>query len=63
MNDVLLEFDGADSPAFVAVGRDGVYSIFNFENMEYVGYMASNEKDGYIWFSVDGEWLYYVVKK
>lgn len=61
--DVLLVFDGADNPVFVAVGRAGGYSIFNFESMEYVGYMASNSKDGYNWFSVNGMWLYYVVKK
>ena len=63
VNDVLLVFDGADNPAFVAVGRAGGYSVFNFETMEYVGYMASNGKGGYNWFSVNGEWLYYVVKK
>lgn len=61
--DVLLIFDGADNPAFVAVGRAGGYSIFNYNDMEYVGYMASNGKGGYNWFSTDGEWLYYVVKK
>lgn len=63
VNDVLLIFDGADNPVFVAVSRAGGYSIFNFETMEYVGYMASNGKEGYNWFSVNGEWLYYVVKK
>ena len=61
--DVLLVFDGADNPVFVAVGRAGGYSIFNYNDMEYVGYMASNGKGGYNWFSTDGEWFYYVVKK
>ena len=61
--DVLLIFDGADNPAFVAVGRAGGYSIFNYNDMEYIGYLASNGKGGYNWFSTDGEWLYYVVKK
>ena len=61
--DVLLVFDGADNPTFVAVGRTGGYSLFNYETLEYVGYMASNGKTGYNWFSVSGEWLYYVVKK
>ena len=61
--DVLLVFDGADNPVFVAVGRAGGYSIFKFETMEYVGYMASNGKEGYNWFSLKGEWLYYVLKK
>ncbi|MCR5819827.1 MAG: hypothetical protein K6F94_02595 [Bacteroidaceae bacterium] len=61
--DVLLVFDGADNPAFVAVGRAGGYSLFDYKTMEYVGYMASNGKDGYNWFSVDGEWHYYVLKK
>ena len=61
--DVLLVFDGADNPAFVAVGRAGGYSVFNYETMEYVGYMASNGKDGYNWFDVSGNWQYYVVKK
>ena len=61
--DVLLIFDGADNPAFVAVGRAGGYSLFNYETMAYVGYMASNGKGGYNWFSTDGDWMYYVVKK
>jgi hypothetical protein len=31
--------------------------------MAYIGYLASNGKGGYNWFSTNGEWLYYVVKK
>ena len=61
--DVLLVFDGADNPVFVAVGRAGGYSIFNYGDMAYIGYLASNGKGGYNWFSTNGEWLYYVVKK
>ena len=61
--DVLLVFDGADNPVFVAVGRAGGYSIFNYGDMAYIGYLASNGKGGYDWFSTNGEWLYYVVKK
>lgn len=60
---VLLIFDCAGNPAFLAVGRATGYSIFEYNSLAYVAYMESNGKGGYNWFDVNGQWLYYAVKK
>ena len=58
---VLIVFDYSDNPVYFAIGRDTGYSIFDFNTQAYIGYWASNGKDGYNWFDLDNEWMYYTL--
>ena len=60
---VLIVYDYQQLDAvYFGVKRASGYSIFNINNLDYVGFLESNGKDdGYNWFNTELNWLYFVV--
>ena len=59
MQNVMLGYDGANNLSFLLVGTNKVFSIYTMA-LEYVGFLCPNSKEGYNWFDLSGNWLYFV---
>ena len=57
---VVLFFNDANELNYFGVEYKGICSIFSLD-MEYIGFMCSNGKNGYNWFSINCEWICWVV--
>lgn len=61
-SDVLMIYDYQQiRVVFFGVRRETGFSVFNFENNTYVGFMESNGADGYNWFDTGLNWIRFVV--
>ena len=57
---VVLFFNDANELNYFGVEYKGICSIFSLD-MEYIGFMCSNGKNGYNWFNINCEWICWVV--
>ena len=56
----MLGYDEANNLSFLLVGESKVFSIYTMA-LEYVGFLCPNSQEGYNWFDLGGNWLYFVV--
>lgn len=60
IQNVMLGYDEANNLSFLLVGENKVFSIYTMA-LEYVGFLCHNSQEGYNWFDLGGNWLYFVV--
>ena len=60
LKNVFLGYDEANNFSLLLIGVDKSFAIYT-QALEYVGFLCPNSKDGYNWFDLEGNWLYFVV--
>lgn len=60
MQNVMLGYNETNNLSFLLIGIDKIFAVYTL-TFEYIGFLCSNSKDGYNWFDLEGNWLYFVV--